>query len=294
MLSMLLGWNTSSAAAQASPSAGRPGNVVARLVKAGSDDYKDASGLTPINRAACEAGTLTVLLGSLPDADTYPDLEVWLATGIGECEQADRDARASTSGTTLNCTKLEVKNSYRFSTIAALEFELGPACEGEGAWTLYFLALRGGQAGEAANFYATLPFSIDKTAPDAPTDVQAGTGSSNIPLTWAPAPHAAGYVILFDEDAKQSDDGSCESELLQEGASVSVKDFPAGMSIQSNGNSMSSAQVDGLALLGGAGTLGAAVVAVDRAGNMSPLSQVVCLSVVDPNDSQPDPDRCEH
>jgi hypothetical protein len=286
MLALVLGWNTGFAEAQSSSSAQGPGNLAVRLIKAGPDDAQDRS-LLPVSRAECEAGTLTVHVDGLPDGDSFPNLEAWLATGNGNCNQADRESRSTTSGTSLNCTKLELKNSVRLSSVAELEVELGPACESEGAWTLYILAMRGEEPQTAAVFYGTLSFDVDVTAPDAPRELHGGTGSSAIPLAWTPSPGIERYIILFDENAKQREDGSCGSELLQEGASIAVEDFRAGMSIQVNGRSVSSAEVDGLYVLGGAGTLGAAIIAVDRAGNMSRLSQVVCLSVVDL-------ERCPH
>ncbi|MEY4576211.1 MAG: hypothetical protein RL701_914, partial [Pseudomonadota bacterium] len=81
------------------------GNLRLKLLSAGGRELKDRTAVPPfLNRAACEDGSIKLLVSQLPDANEFPALEAWYGSGAGDCEQSDRVSRTLAAQ---NCTKLQ-------------------------------------------------------------------------------------------------------------------------------------------------------------------------------------------
>jgi len=152
---------------------------------------------------------------------------------------------------------------------------------------------------------------LDTRAPDAPTDIKGGSGERQIPVEWntdasdlerfiilidpaptmAPGSGAAGSTSTSEDDAGTSNssgsgntsgsrggwNGECGSNLLTPGAdlssiSTSVKRKMVNEATATHVD-LSSGDIDGTAAA-------VAVVAVDKAGNESPVSELGCVYVV--------------
>ena len=263
----------------AEPSRG-DGQLVVDAVKAGETETPQDPQLeisVPLGRAQCQQGTIRVTVRSLLGGEST--LEAWLATGSGDCNRADRAARVPDSA---NCTPLNLTHPDQARVrnhAEVVEVELGPTCDNDGNMELYLLQLGSDSAAEARS-YAVVHLYVDTNPPDAPTGVKAGEGASEILLTWQPgAPDTAGYFIVADWGAVQSpEDTSCTSSLVRSGQPFDLESVPQGVLVKHVPGGRSS----GFRLLAeefyGARSVPVAMAAQDLAGNVSVLSDVVCVS----------------
>jgi hypothetical protein len=270
------------------------------LVKAGGIDFKDKNTptpMTPVGKRACDQGTITVTLGSLPVVDSYPFLEAWVATGNGMCNAADRNSRSTTSGNTLNCTKIDLGDNGRNvpRPYATLDVPIKDAlCGSDGKWTIFFLALTSQNAAEMAQSYGTVTFTLDTMPPDPPNGLHGGPGETQIEMKWnLPAGEKTQYSWLLvdtnpapggaDVDGGDADAGTdvCHSNVMREGGDFDPNMvLPAGVFLTTEEQTQSSHTFNGDEDFFGSKLVSMTVVSGDRAGNPSKMSNIACVEVV--------------
>lgn len=280
------------------------GNINVILTKVGDKNYDTTKSL-PLNLSDCINGKLTATLTSLPNSPQYPYLAVWWATGSGMCEEGNRGSRTPA---TSQCTRLSHNrendrvNNY---TNFAVEVDFSPVCQlnsdlsggQDGKKELYFLLLSSKGSSEAAMFYGTLNFDLDLTPPDPPTITEAGVGQTDIPVKWSAtiqtgdqfyvAADYSGGALERDGGVADADggimmdagagSGGCYSAYLKPGAKIDLSARPPGLLIAgpTTAREYSFTGED----FHGATKVPAVVVAKDRAGNVSAMSEVACLTV---------------
>lgn len=292
------------AGATTGTAATQPGNLVVRLIKTGGQEFTDKNTWAPITEVgknACDQGTLTVTIGSLPIVDTYPFVEAWLGTGQGMCEKGDRNSRSATSGSSTNCTRIPLPNEGRMipRPFATLDVPLSDEiCANEGEKSLYFLAMKSQNSADNAMYYGVLKFTLDKTAPSAANNVRGGPGETQIKVEWN-LPETTQWVWIFadtnatrstpQEDAGDIDAGSsgsdCHSTFFREGGEIDPKllsgaTVPDGVLRTEEDRKVSSHTYSGLDEFFGRKLAAVAVVVGDRAKNPSKISNVLCVDVV--------------
>lgn len=307
LAALLLSWGSRVAAQTAgtggsisSAPTNEDGNFNVTLVKAGGEEFDPIERNRPIGLAACIQGTIEVTLSGLPNSMQYPYLEVWYSTGAGNCQQGDRATRTAGSQ---NCTKLtherenEQLNSFSYFNT---EVDIQPVCrlnseqtEGaEGPQTLYFLFLQSKGSAEQAMFYRAFTLRIDTHPPTPPKIVEAGSGQTDIPLKWElpvsstnfwiAADYSQGALVGDGTDAGVVDAGAgadnCQSNYLKQGERFDPDARPPGLYVRETGSISTEWSFDG-SVFQGAKRVPVVVVAQDLAGNLSPQSQVVCLTV---------------
>jgi hypothetical protein len=177
-------------------------------------------------------------------------------------------------------------------SLSAITAALDLSCESGSVATptLWFLAVSSSGGNEdVGTAYGKFPgdgslpsavteLRIDTDPPTAPTDVSGGSGERQIPVSWdSTNEDVDDFLIYLDSTASPDSDGNtgCSSDVLIEGADPSTlpghtKRISAPTARSTD---LSSSDIDGdLAAVG--------VVAVDEAGNRSPLSNVDCVAVV--------------
>lgn len=282
----------------ASSSASEEGNLIVTLVKAGGEEFSDQKRFgTPLGLKACKHGKIEVTVAGLPNSPQYPYLEVWYGTGQGQCNQADRATRVNAAQ---NCTRLgtnrdgEQINSF---TVLNVEVDIPPVCDlnaeqttgtKQGPQTLWFLLLRSQGSAEAAMFYKAFTIRIDTDPPDAPTNVEAGKGQTEIDVRWElPTTNITNFWVaadysegaLIDEDADAGAEmGDCVSNYLKAGKSFDPDAKAPGLLIRATNSIATEMTFDGRDFQG-VKRVPVAVAAQDLAGNVSVMSEVRCLTV---------------
>ena len=280
-----------------SPASEEGTGLVVTLVKAGGEDFSDQKRFgTPLGLPACKEGSIEVTISGLPNSPQYPYLEVWYGTGMGQCNQADRATRVNAAQ---NCTRLEAQrdgeqiNSF---TVLNTWVKIDPVCdlnaaetEGskQGPQTLWFLLLRSQGSAEAAMFYRAFTINIDTVAPEAPTEINAGSGQTEIDVSWVlPTTSITNFWVAadFSEGALVDDSdagvgsGECPSGYLRKGKIFDPNGRPPGLLIKST-NSIATELTFSADDFMGAKIVPVAVAAQDLAGNISVMSDVKCIKV---------------
>lgn len=144
--------------------------------------------------------------------------------------------------------------------------------------TLWFLAVDSSESGEeVGQRYGTFEIEVDASAPNAPTDVEGGTGENQIPVEWETSDSDLdSFIIYIDSSPTDGDAGiGCGSSVLVEGqpppsGGVTTKTINEANATSAN---LRPSDLDGT-------RAAVAVVAVDDAGNESPLSNISCVEIV--------------
>jgi len=281
-----------------SPASEEGTGLVVTLVKAGGVEFSDQKRFgTPLGLPACKDGKIEVTISGLPNSPQYPYLEVWYGTGMGQCNQADRATRVNSSQ---NCTRLEAQrdgeqiNSF---TVLNTWVEISPVCglnaeetEGskQGPQTLWFLLLRSQGSAEAAMFYRAFTINIDTDAPAAPTNVKAGSGQTEIDVSWelpttsitnfwVAADYSQG-ALMDDSDAGPGGSAECPSSYLRAEKMFDPNAKAPGLLIRAT-NSIATELTFSADDFQGAKIVPVAVAAEDLAGNVSLMSEVKCIKV---------------
>jgi MYXO-CTERM domain-containing protein len=280
-----------------SPASEEGTGLIVTLVKAGGEEFSDQKRFgTPLGLPACMEGTIEVTISGLPNSPQYPYLEVWYGTGMGQCNQADRATRVNSAQ---NCTRLKTDrdgqqiNSF---TVLNAEVEIPPVCDlnaekttgsKQGPQTLWFLLLRSQGSAEAAMFYRAFTINIDTDAPDAPTKVTAGSGQTQIDVSWElPTTSITNFWVaadfsegaLVDDSDAGAGSSECPSNYLRQGKRFETDVKPPGLLIRAT-NSIATALTFSADDFMGAKIVPVAVAAQDLAGNISVMSEVKCIKV---------------
>lgn len=253
----------------------------------------DTLGLIYLGIADCERNAEIVI--NLPSVPDKQSLDIYKGEG---CNATTRDTEDES-----NCTFIEnvELNSTRDVKIMLNTSQLVSNC-GDGtssAPKLWFIAVDSSAVNEdVGTDYGFIPINIDTSAPDAPTRVSAGSGENTIPVSWSIGDEEVDHFYIYVDSGtggasdasiasdSSADDGgsstggsssSCGSGRLVEGAIGD--DLPSTLRLSA---SLGATETDydlNPDQVGGE-TAAVAVVAVDRAGNQSPLSEVVCVTIV--------------
>lgn len=228
-------------------------------------------------------------LDNLPDATT---LDVWVGD---ECTSTDRgNADASN-----NCEQVLSQsidgNTGRFDVtvgVGDLAMAQGFDCDSgsKGSTKLWFLAVDSpGSKMAVGTSYGFFPsgsvtkFDTDLDPPDAPSDVSGGSGENQIPVEWdIAASDLERFIVYADSDVTGgggSDGGNAECDSARLRAGAAAESAPDSLRVKTvnegtaTGTTLRGSDIDG-------DVAAVAVVAVDTAGNMSALSEVVCVHVI--------------
>lgn len=219
---------------------------------------------TPLNIRECtEDVEITVRLSAIPTAavlDVYYGVDCQISTN-----------RLSTS-TTKQCepvTSVAITNAGGFQDVTFNISNL--KCTETSTRKLFFLPVASEGAGGDITNGVTLDVMIDATAPSAPTSVEGGEGESAIPVSWMFTGTDVNEFIVYWDD----DDTTCASMKLMAG-DEDLEDLGLRSKTvnQSTRDTLLSNAVD----VGQSATVG--IVAVDLAGNASPLSATACITGV--------------
>lgn len=286
------------------------GTIKVTMIKVNETPYTDINLYTEIGDTACKGGnlggtlgdgTITVNLLNYPNANTYKFLEVWLATGTGNCDAPDRAMRLPSEN---NCTKLELTRREGDSMACTgfcqnIQVKLGEAtCQNDGPRSIYFLALQSSNSAEQAMSFGVITITIDRTPPSVPTDVTGGRAETEIPLTWTqPTEQIITYWTVLDLDGQLSSEADLDAGNVATDAGVmgvnacSSKYLMPGQRFDPSGLGLPKTVIThhlptkvGSTTFNGDDflpytTIAAGVVAQDRAGNLSPMSNIACLQV---------------
>ena len=161
--------------------------------------------------------------------------------------------------------------------------------------TIWFLAVDTPMSAEdVGNNYGTYEaLGIDLRAPRAPSSVVGGSGENQIPIEWdTEDTDIESFIVFIDNDPTEDgggagsggetdggtgNTGECGSLVLQ--SNMSADDLPSGIRRKevneptATGVQLVPNDIDGM-------MAAVAVVAVDEAGNQSPLSNTGCVKVV--------------
>jgi|GEM_PF-5040223 len=280
-----------------SPASEEGTGLIVTLVKAGGQEFSDQKRFgTPLGLPACSEGTIEVTISGLPNSPQYPYLEVWYGTGQGQCNDSMRSTRVNSAQ---NCTRLTTDrdgqqiNSF---TVLNAKVDIPPVCDlnaekttgtKQGPQTLWFLLLRSQGSAEAAMFYRAFTINIDTDAPDAPTKVSAGSGQTEIDVSWElPTTSITNFWVAadFSEGAlvDDSDAGTasseCPSNYLRKDKRFDPNAKPPGLLIRAT-NSIATELTFSANDFQGAKIVPVAVAAQDLAGNISVMSEVKCIKV---------------
>ena len=268
------------------------------IVKAGGQDFSDQKRFgTPLGLPACIEGSIEVTISGLPNSPQYPYLEVWYGTGMGQCNQADRATRVNAAQ---NCTKLTTdRNGQQINSFTVLnaKVDIKPVCDlnaekttgsKQGPQTLWFLLLRSQGSAEAAMFYRAFTINIDTDPPAAPTNVEAGSGQTQIDVSWElPTTSITNFwvaadfsegALMDDSDAGASGTEECPSNYLRPEKRFDPNAQAPGLLIRAT-NSIATELTFSASDFQGAKLVPVAVAAQDLAGNVSVMSDVKCIKV---------------
>lgn len=241
----------------------------------------------------CERDAVLVFeLDSVP-----PDKEsIDIYTGEN-CQQTDRNNEDVNRCEYI--TTLSTNNQTQDLEIELMASALFESCDAnrEAEPTLWFLAVDSPESSEAVGTgFGTFRLSLDTTRPDAPTDVRGGSGENTIRISWgtddaglqgfriyidstptAGGGGAAGAGAQPDDDAGTDapSTGDCGSDelvpgtVIEDTSGVQVREV---LRASATGFDLDASAIDG-------DSAAVAVVALDEAGNESPLSNIGCVSI---------------
>lgn len=278
-------------------------------------DSQDTVGTIWLNLQHCEDNAEVVIeVDGLPG--DKPTLDVYVSTGTNcttteardgdgeaDCRRLDIGDDADIEGRTQ-----DVLVNLQVAAVAQAAFGTEDCGASNSKPVLWFLAVDnpGGTNAVTANEYGSLELNVDTDPPDAPTRVTGGRGENEIPVSWSVgdskvdsfevyvdsgngmSPMRDGSVEPEPEPVDEDDGGTnepaptgesndmCGSGALREGASaenvVSLLRKSEG-SATATSTTLSRNAIEGE-------VAAVAVVALDEAGNRSPLSAVECVYVV--------------
>jgi hypothetical protein len=262
------------------------GNVQVQLNKAGDVKYPSPnSPKLPLGKKTCAQGTIEVTLSQLPNASQFPYLQVWLQTDPKiDCNTGDRNTFFPESSRCISLPLPGDQGQLKNQTYYKVVLPLGPVCDSSGDKTIYFLAMTSENNNDPAMFYGKLTITIDVEAPSAPTNVEGGTGETQIELHWdlpAPMPQYVWTLVDINATAGDFDGGSaeCSSTKLRPGMEFDpTATPPEGVIVSTKTNLRTKETFNGESW--GTEYGAAAVVVADLAGNTSKLSEIGCLHVV--------------
>jgi hypothetical protein len=224
---------------------------------------------------------------SMESIDIYTEGDDCNATTSRD-EDTDRCRYLTTQPTDGNTQDVDV-------TVMAREFFESCDAGQKATLTVWFLSVPGPESSaDVGRNYGTYELVADSQPPDAPSEVVGGRGENQIPIEWDTSDSDLERFIIFIDnnptegggagaagtesagDGGSANTGDCGSSVLQSGADAG--DVPS--TVRRKELAEPTATRIELGPDDIRGTVAAvAVVAVDEAGNMSPLSNIGCVRV---------------
>ena len=287
------------------------GGLTVRALSVGDEEVK--LGTIPVGIEACnDNANIEFEIDGVPS--DRESIDVYLGEGCNSTSRND--------DTTNRCTyvgNFKAGLSKGLSLVLMAEQLMGEDCETEKEDTpkLWFLAVKtqAGSEDVGTNYGMLSTLRLDTRRPNAPTNVEGGTGEKQIPVEWDTSDSdLEGFVVLIDPqpstggggaagsagssgaagsgdedggmDAAPSpapsgggnaSSGECGSDVLTPGGSAD------GLPSRIRRKSVNEATATGLDLGPGdidGDSAAIAVIAVDEAGNESTLSSLACVKVV--------------
>jgi hypothetical protein len=288
------------------------GGLTVRALSVGDEEVM--MGLIPVGIAACNTDAKVAF-----EIDGVPNeresIDVYLGEGC--------NAMTRTDDTTDRCEYIgnfAAGSSKGLSVLLSAKQLLRNDCETERQDTpkLWFLAVmsRGSAEDVGMNYGMLSSLRLDTRPPNAPSNVQGGTGEKQIPVEWETSDSdLEGFVVLIDPQSSTGGGGGGSGSAGSSGGAGSGDDDDGGMDSQaptpSGGGNASSGDCGSDVLTPGGSAAGLpsrirrkevngatasgldlgpgdidgdsaaiAVIAVDEAGNESLLSDLACVRVV--------------
>jgi MYXO-CTERM domain-containing protein len=284
------------------------GGISVQLKTVGDQAYtSQAFRRTPLGKTQCDKNVdLTFRLSLLAIGAAAPKyIEVYQGVSCYSSDAKD--------GIGDDCDRITYFNRNS-SSIQDIMLPLKDFCTAEGDVTLWFLPVNTLNSTATIMPYGVFELPLDVIPPNAPTNVKGGNGETQIRVTWERADTniARNYVIwdpkpITDttpvdsgvaadggdgagaagsggsEDDGGTDTGSvdpsCVSPLLNPGAMIDIDNLPKGLHKKEAVGDVESFELSGDDI--NSPRAAVAVVARDLAGNVSVLSNVACVNVVD-------------
>lgn len=286
-----------SAAAQTTTPSSSSGLIKAEILTIGGEEVGLGEQSVGIDDCDDDA-VIEVRLDGVPSESEA--IDIWIGESCNTMARRD--------GSDDDCTYVGNQPADR-TTNLIIELRAGDLIEDcssneESTPKIWLLAVKDPQGSEdVGTSYAQISnLHLDTRAPEAPTEVEGGSGEREIPVEWnTDDSDLERFIILIDPmptmdpgagtagSASPSEDdagaptggggwnGECGSSVLTPGADLSsistrVKRKEVNEATATHAD-LSSADIDGTAAA-------VAVVAVDKAGNESPVSELGCVYVV--------------
>ena len=260
------------------------GTIRPLLTAIGDTEYTDNTTYrTPVNKAQCtDNDVLHFTVSNIPNTHKY--LEVWVGNN---CSDADRSTRLTVESRCLRMTSVPLTTG---ETTVLSDVQVPPelACDEsmQGNRWIWFLAVDAEMSQTSAPDYGAIQLSFDLDPPEAPTDVEAGNGETELPVSWdPPAGDPQYYHLLIDPSATlggEEDGGStgdCSSALMSAGQEIDPDNPPEGLRHVYIDERRTSETLDGRNYPN-TKLIAVAVIADDLGHNHSELSQIACIHIV--------------
>jgi len=280
------------------------GSISAALISIDGES-EDTVGETWISLEDCLSDVEVIVeIDGIPDR---PQLDVYAGSNCTSTEARDRDGES-------DCTLIanaDVENRPQdvripISALDLVRGSFGTEDCGSQSSTpkLWFLAVNVSDTTDAVTTdqYGTLDLNIDTDPPDAPTSIEGGRGENEIPVNWSVGSNTVDSFEIYVDSGEgttpirdastqpePSDDGGTDAETpagssndaCGSGALVAGGNAEDVASLRKKREGSPTATGTTLSASAIGGDVAAiAVVAVDKAGNKSPLSEVECVYVV--------------
>lgn len=291
-------WTDHIAAQSTGSSACSAGGVTVELLAIGDDDEITGTEARNPNRQECESeATLSFQLTMVPEAQ---NLVLYVGDEGANCQ--DENVRDNPDNAVDDCNGI---GNVTLSTEARVEVDvpLGNLLCTSGEQTirrLFFFPASGSDVSTTPTTYGCYDLTVDADPPAAPTDLNAPQGENVLTLSWEPVGDSTiqEYVAFYDdrsdrqaaaassddEDGGISDLGTgnpdCPSSIIVQGAELDPSSLPSGIGDRSV-TGMVASSVDISTGNISSEVLPVAVAARDQAGNLGPLSEVVCMRIVE-------------
>jgi hypothetical protein len=307
-----IGTSTANAATTSSSS----GGLLVQLKYVGEQAYTSkALRGTPIGKSDCDAKVnLTFYVSGFSVGASSPKyVEIYKGTNCANTEGRDNLGDD-------DCVRVSYQNRTQNTTLQQFKIPIEELCSTNGAATVWFLPVDTLDTNATVMPYGVYEVPLDTLAPNAPTNVKGGDGETQIQVSWErsdtnisrnwiiwdPKPitstvgasdagltadgggadSAAAGSGAAGQDETDADGGTtpigqtvCGSPLLTPGEAIDVDKLPKGLHRKEARGDVESFQLSGDEI--DSPRAAVAVVAQDLAGNVSLLSNVACVNVVD-------------
>lgn len=239
----------------------------------------------PLGKRACDENWPLVfeVTGFATGSSSAPLVEVWYGDGCQNSSKRDlvEENDCTQIGEAEDRNESDLEQTF---TIPMVEF-----CDLKGDIRIYFLPVESVNSSRDISTYGVYKLSIDTSPPGAPTNVRSKPGETEIPIDWNLGDdNVFQNFLVWDTAVVSPDDlegvdagsgtsGDCASATLIPGADLDLSNLPDTTHQEMVGN-VRSHTLDGTRI--GADRVVLGIVAEDRAGNRSVLSNVTCVSVV--------------